>query len=336
MRRPIFVTGSSRSGTTLVARMLGNHEDVHTLRELHFVEELWDPDDRGPADPETMQRIAELLLHRARVSYNLPADRRAQADAAGEVLAAALPPPTTATDVFWAVMSHEAVSAGATRPCEQTPRNVFYLRQLLEVFPDARAIAMVRDPRDVVLSMKHWWRRSQLGAREQTWRTTLRRRVDYHPVFSALLWRSSVRAADRAASDPRVLVLRFEDLVDDPTATVRRMCDHLGLEPRPEMVEVAVQNSSNVVDRTEPTTGIDRSVVGRGLSGLTATERWIVQRLGAAEMARHGYEAVPTRPGVLGTAGAAVTLFPKLVAAFVANARRARSPWRAVVRRLRS
>lgn len=332
-RAPIFVTGSSRSGTTLVARMLGNHDDVHTLKELHFVEELWDPRQRGELDAAAMQDVAELLLHRARVSYNLPADRRAQASAARALLDATEPPAETAVDVFWAVMAHEAAAAGATRPCEQTPRNVFYLRPLLEVFPDARVIAMVRDPRDVVLSMKHWWRRGRLGATQETWRTALRRRVDYHPVFAALLWRSTVRAL-AAFDDPRVLVVRFEDLVDDPDAVLRRMCAHVGLSPDPHMLDVAVQNSSNVLDRTEPGPGIDRAVVGRGLTDLSATERWIVQRLAAAEMGTHGYDVVPVRPDTVGLLAAATTLVPKALAAFVANVRRTRSPWAAISRRL--
>lgn len=35
----IFVVGNSRSGTTMMGRILGNHSKVHTFGELHFFEQ---------------------------------------------------------------------------------------------------------------------------------------------------------------------------------------------------------------------------------------------------------------------------------------------------------
>lgn len=36
----IFIVGNSRSGTTMMGRILGNHTDVFTFHELHFFEQL--------------------------------------------------------------------------------------------------------------------------------------------------------------------------------------------------------------------------------------------------------------------------------------------------------
>ena len=36
--RQIFIVGSSRSGTTMMGRILSNHKDVFTFKELHFLE----------------------------------------------------------------------------------------------------------------------------------------------------------------------------------------------------------------------------------------------------------------------------------------------------------
>ncbi|NIP95612.1 MAG: sulfotransferase, partial [Akkermansiaceae bacterium] len=41
---------------------------------------------------------------------------------------------------------------GKRIPCTQTPRNVYYLREILGAYPDARVIWMVRDPRAVLCS----------------------------------------------------------------------------------------------------------------------------------------------------------------------------------------
>lgn len=332
-RRPIFVTGSSRSGTTLVARMLGVDPDVHTLRELHFVEELWDPSQLEPLGREDQEHLAQVLLHRATRSYNLPEDRTPHVDTARSALDALGGGPVTRIDVLWAVLAHEAATTGATRPCEQTPRNAFYMQELLEQFPDGRVVAMVRDPRDVVLSMKNWWRRGRLGAHEQTWRTTLRKRVDYHPLVSALLWRSAARAV-LAATDPRVLTVRFERVALEPSETLADICSHVGLEPTEGMLSVGRQNSSNFSDGSQTGTGIDPSVVGRGSTELSRTELWITQRLTRREMAALDYEPVVVRPSAVGLAMVVVTLVPKVSAAFVANVRRAKSPVQALRRRL--
>ena len=37
----LFVVGNSRSGTTMMGRILGNHSDIFTFRELHFFGQLW-------------------------------------------------------------------------------------------------------------------------------------------------------------------------------------------------------------------------------------------------------------------------------------------------------
>ena len=39
--KQIFVVGSSRSGTTMMGRILGNHKDIFTFNELHFFGAIW-------------------------------------------------------------------------------------------------------------------------------------------------------------------------------------------------------------------------------------------------------------------------------------------------------
>lgn len=327
--RVVFIAGSSRSGTTMLAHVLARHDAMHAPPELHFFEELWDPGDGDrQLDPTERRRLVSTLLHRARTGYNLPpAPGRCEADV--DDLAAA---PGSAVDLFARVLHHEAARAGATIPVEQTPRNAFALAAILRRFPDARVVSLVRDPRDVALSQRNWWKRARLGSTNLTWRTTVRRLVDYHPVTISLIWRSTTRAV-QSVEDPRHLRVRFEDLVRCPEATVAAICRHVGVAFRPEMLDVAATSSSNRHDAAGRR-GLDPGVVGRWSEQLPRAHRWVVERITGPELVDHRYEPAGGGPGP-GIVLVAVTFAPKVVLALWMNRHRTRDPVRSVLRRLR-
>lgn len=330
MTRHAYVVGNSRSGTTMTARLLGRHPDVLTLPELHFLEELWTPGQDAAVDP---QALADRLLHHARNSYHQPWTAGGFGDEPTRIVAAAGPDPEPWA-VFRAVLDHEAAAAGASAIIEQTPRNAFYVSALLADDPDTVLVLnMVRDPRDVALSKRNWWRRTFRGSTGVPWRTTLRRWADYHPVTSALLWRAGVQAP-AGIEDPRVVTIRFEDLLTDPEATLAPALTALGIELDPTMLEVPRISSSNAVDRDDR--GLDASVVGRWRDGLSPTEAWICERLVGATMRRHGYEPEVARPSLVALIGWAVVLPVKLGMSVALNAGRSRRLGDAALRRLRA
>ena len=71
--------------------------------------------------------------------------------------------PLAPTELFSAFLLYEALLNGKTIPCDQTPRNVFYIDEILKFYPQAKIINMIRDPRDVLLSQKRKWKRRFLG-----------------------------------------------------------------------------------------------------------------------------------------------------------------------------
>ena len=182
--------------------------------------------------------------------------------------------------MYGVFLAAEAASHGATIACDQTPRNLYYLGEILELFGTARAVIMVRDPRDVLLSQKNRWKRRQLSAvdRRTTRRNAVRAWSGYNPTTISLLWRSGARLAERFAQDPRVVVVRFEDLLEDPEGQTRRICSGLDLEFDPAMLDVPRVGSSHQADQPD-VRGIDRNASGRWKSGLTPTEVWICQRI---------------------------------------------------------
>lgn len=334
----VFVVGSSRSGTTMMGRILGRHPSIHTFNELHFFEQIWSGEgvDDAVDGREAVEAFARLLAIQ-RNGYLTPGDPARFEREASEALQVETPVadgPLRAGDVFRRFLEYETAREGRTVPCDQTPRNVFYLREIRRTIPGARIVNMIRDPRAVLLSQKNKWRRRFLGEGSIPLREAARAWINYHPVTIAQLWKGSVRAAAELADEPWVTNVRFEDLLESPEETIRRVCAFLGLEFRADMLEIPRVGSSNLPDEPEET-GIDPDRANRWRDGgLSSAEVWLCQIVAGDTAEHQGYRRDGASPNPLRLLGE-LLLFPlKTAAALVANAHRARSLWSAIRRRL--
>jgi hypothetical protein len=135
--------------------------------------------------------------------------------------------------------------AGHLRGVEQTPETSFVLAAALRAYPEARAVHIVRDGRDVVSSLleRGWLGADRSGADDAG--------ISYgaHPRFwveperadefrtasearrAAWAWRRYATAA--RAVPQRTLELRYERLVTAPSAVAREVAEPLGLDPGP-------------------------------------------------------------------------------------------------------
>lgn len=332
---PLYVVGSSRSGTTMVGRILGRHPRVHTFGELHFFEQLWDPSQAGtPANEEQRVELVARLMGIEESGYlraTVVTDaNRQRARALLEGRAA-----VTLPDAYFAFLAGYAAEQGCTVACEQTPRNALYLDEILELAPEARVLVLERDPRDVLLSQKHKWRRRRLGgARSIPVREAIRAWINYHPATIAHLWRASIRSARRHAQHPRVHFVRFEELIGSPAETIRDVCAFCGLAFSDDLLNVPRIGSSTKADSDER--GIDPTrAQGWRAGGLSRVELALCERITRAELEALGYESSGNRLPLLGGALSLGLLVPKLGLALLVNLRRTRNLASSLRRRLR-
>ena len=219
-------------------------------------------------------------------------------------------------------------------PCDQTPRNVFYAREILELYPDARIVNMVRDPRDVLLSQKRKWRRRFLGAKGIPLSEALRSWVNYHPITISKLWNASISAASSVAGEGRTYSIRFEDLLADPEGTVREVCDFISIPFSAGMLAVPQVGSSSGQDHRGQA-GVDPGKAGSWRKGgLSPTEVFLCQRVAGRLMKSHGYVPVPIAPSPLRTVWSILSLPVRLVLALILNLRRMRNIRETIKRRL--
>jgi len=274
----------------MLGRVLGNHPDVCTFGELHFFENMVDAETvrLRPAWPES-RRIAlvERLISSSRDGFFARAMPGKYRDDAQKICAAATSDdPISAYESF---IHYETTRRGKSIPCEQTPRYLFFAEEILEAFPDARIINIVRDPRDVLLSQKYRWRRRRLGAASIPRWEAFRSWFNYHPYAITRLWVSAVSVAGRLANRQRFRSVRFEDLIVDPSRIVGELCSFLDIGFSSSMLDVPQLGSSTGQDRPEAR-GIDATRTGVWrLGGLSDVEVAICQRAAAGEMEKWGY-----------------------------------------------
>jgi hypothetical protein len=318
-----------------VARALGLHSQVFTFEELHFFERLWTASDR--AQRLTDQRAADLaarLLCIQRDGILFQGELHRFRNSALEILQSLADTHLTRERIFESFLSYEARQHGKRVACDQTPRNVFYIKEILELYSAARVLVMVRDPRDVLASQKHKWKMRFQGLNTDPIREALRLKVNYHPVTTSMLWNAAVQAGDQWATHPRVRILRFEDLLACPETEMSAVCEFCQLPFEPGTLEVPQVNSS-YTGSTPSRRGFTADASGGWRHGrLSAAEIFLCQKITAHGMSRHGYSATSVRPHVSSLATSLALLPVKLGLALVFNLTQTRSIREALRRRL--
>ena len=235
----IFVTGASRSGTTLVSRIVARNEKVAWLREQHYFGDIV-PVDSAQQVLSAGQATQTVAWISARYREDLWNARIETCDRTfAQQLVKQLPATDlTAYNLFLRATTALTSTTSPHIPCEQTPRNIFYAHNLLEAYPEARIIHVVRDPRAVLASQKNRWAMRANGNDGVPLSETVRVRMNYHPFTVTRLWNSANAKAQELKQHPRFCIVRFEDLTSDPQTTIRRVCQFLHLEYSAQMLDV--------------------------------------------------------------------------------------------------
>ena len=230
VRRPLFIVGTGRSGTTILGKVLSLHRDVGFLNEpkalwhtIYPHEDVIGSYDRGPA------------------AYRLGAS-----DAREDIV-------RHAHRLFGAYLT----AVGASRVLEKYPELVFRIPFVRSIFPDAQFLFVIRNGWDTIRSVAAWSgrhgtqcdgeQRNWWGVNDRKWRLLVEQVATTHPALQGqreeLLGLD--RHVDRAALEwalamsegmehegkypDAVTRVHYEDLVSAPQKTVRRVFERCHL-----------------------------------------------------------------------------------------------------------
>ena len=183
--------------------------------------------------------------------------------------------------------------ASGLRGVEQTPETGFVLAAVLAAYPDAVAVHVIRDGRDVATSLleRGWLSAERTGADDAGLPFGPYPRFWVEPgredaftaasdaTRAAWAWRRYVTAA--GAVPERTVELRYEQLVTDPAAAAARVAAALGVDEG-----LVADCFARVHDRS----------AGRWRRDLTPEQLADVEREAGPTLAALGYELSSTRP----------------------------------------
>lgn len=221
---PFFLVGADRSGTTLLRLMLNEHPRLHVPRESYFLTDLMNALPLRDALSDGQIEIA------IRAILDQPHWRDWEID--DDALVAALRP-LAGVELCRLIHAVFELSNDRRKPRwgDKTPRYVQEIARLHVVFPHARFVHLIRDGRDVCISLRN---------------------VGWHGQTSfevAEYWARSVTAGieqGRRLGPDLYLEMNYESLVLETESALRRVCGFLGEPYDPIMLNYASHAKRNI------------------------------------------------------------------------------------------
>ena len=215
----LFMVGCPRSGTTLLRRMVDSHPRVAIpTSEQHWLVK-WHERGRGvtPEGKVSPDLVSDLFSYKKFAKMGLA--REDLERVAGD------DGPVAYSEFVSGVFDLYGRSRGKPLAGDKTPGHVRRIPELHALWPRAKFVHLIRDGRDVGLSVLGWDRSSKLADRLVTWKED--------PLTTVALWWEDMvvrgREAGARLGPDLYYELRYEDLIEDPETECARLCGFFDL-----------------------------------------------------------------------------------------------------------
>jgi hypothetical protein len=270
-RKPVFVIGCGRSGTTLLYHMIVSSGNFANYRTESNVINLLEPRFRPLSSAKNKRRMLEAW-------YNSKLYTRSGLEPA-ELEPIVMAQCQNGGDFLRIIMEQMCVKQGVERWAETTPEHLLYLRRIKQTIPDALIVHVIRDGRDVALS---WEKLRQI--RPMPWD---RKR----PAMSAgIYWEWIVkrgREVGRTLGDDYIEV-HYEDIVRKPREVLAKLEPFIGHDLNYDRIlQVAIGSVA------EPNTAFQErqfNPIGRWKYSFSAEELETFESLAGGTLGELGYE----------------------------------------------
>jgi len=280
MNEPIFIVGSPRSGTTLLAAMMGAHSRLSCGPETHFFRWIAGVDVGDLTAPARWpDEAAQFVSSISRTNFTdggrrlliedyqlTPQEIRKDLASRSPSVAAML---SSVTESFMHRM-------GKARWVEKTPDHLEHVAAIRRYFPDSPILRMLRDPRDVALSLTHvpWGVKSA--------------------IEGVLFWKRQDDASQAFfEEDSHSLTVRFEDLIMSSEDELKRISTFVAERYERSMLNTSktgkLVNSRESDWKAKASQPADRSRLEVWRSGLTSEQNCLAEAIVGDRLDHFGY-----------------------------------------------
>ena len=268
---PIFIAGPERSGTSLIYALLASHPNIAMTRRTnmwtHYYNQYGDL-----SQPENFERCLMMMIRYKRlIKLNPDPDRIREDFWKGE---------PTYPRLFAILEEHFAEQQGKERWGDKSLNTERYTDQIVQAYPHARILHMIRDPRDRYASSLTRWKvsRGGIGSGTGIWLLTSNRAEHYQNKYP-----NNYRT------------VRYEDLTANPEKVLQEICEYIGEPYTEEMLSMEGakgfrdQGGNSSYSKRKPGK-ITTSSIGKYRDVLTKSQVAFLQLFSKRTMLKYGYQ----------------------------------------------
>lgn len=293
---PIFICGHPKSGTSLLRSLLDSHPQLVVYPEESVFFRRFFPRAKGKTHQEKFALAEKTLIHIFKWNQEKPQEDqelfpgRDYSAIDYETVRKNLenligtyginhPGDWLSSSLLAFGIASKHLSPNTKYWVEKSPYHEHYADMIFSWWQEAKMIHVVRDPRDNYASYRH-------------------KHPDWKPEFFSRNWN---RSTDKGFTNQEVfgheryLILRYEDLVTSPEATIQKLTSFLGIDNDPALMDPSRSGQqwsgnsmfSDKFDR------INTAPIGRWKTELSAADARTIEWMTRVWFDKIGYD----RPG---------------------------------------
>ncbi|MCI0607234.1 sulfotransferase [bacterium] len=287
---PIFIVGSARSGTTLLRLMLTSHPDICIPPESPFLVRLRKKYSKFKDLTSEIDSFVEDLF--SEVKFNTEWQLEKECVRANLRKISPLNYHAAASTVYWTYL--DTFFPNARIWGDKNPAYLRHIDTILEDFPTAKFIHIIRDIRSIYASL--------VAIHEDEVSRPYWSKMHSPLPFATQQWHLAYEVFEKTKANPHVYTLFYERLVSDPEQVLNALCRWLGIAFHESMLEFYRFNKekqlvADFVLKWEQKTleAVDESRVNNWRNELDAAQIHAIETLNRQRMLEMGYKPVTRR-----------------------------------------
>ena len=284
--KPVFIIGAARSGSRIYLSLFNFHTEIDMIEEPHIFNPRWLRPDfvrstkRKLSDlksDKNIDKLMDLMCSGYYYGYFWESFRLDREPLKNNILKS----DRSFRSIFKAILEESMLSAGKTIPGAKYPVHLSFVPTLLEWFPECKIIHIIRDPRAFFSSQIYKY------ARQSTARHKIKRIFLYLPMLAhaiiQFVW--SLKVYERHKHRSNYYLSRYEDIVQNPLDSIKKLCNFLEIEFHDNMLNIPVIDSSY----GQPLQGISEKSLNRWRTKISPITARFIKLVANKYMKKVGY-----------------------------------------------